>query len=245
MTEQMAEVAGERAGKAGDVRSGFDELARLLRDGRTPQETCAAIASAAVRVIGGCDHAGVAMLSPDGNFITVSSTGPVVDIADEIQREVGEGPCLEASAEEKLKHDPDLTHQPAWPAYAARLLEQTPVRASLACPLVLAGRRGGALNLFSERAHAFTEDDVTNAALLASFASVAVAAALEREQAAQLRVALDTNRTIGAAIGILMATHRMSQEDAFRMLATASQRLNRKLRDLAADIVRSDAPGGS
>jgi hypothetical protein len=37
----------------------------------------------------------------------------------------------------------------------------------------------------------------------------------------------------------------MSQEDAFRMLATASQRLNRKLRDLAADIVRSDAPGGS
>jgi GAF domain-containing protein len=128
--------------------------------------------------------------------------------------------------------------------YAARLLQQTPIRASLACPLVLGGRRSGALNLFSERENAFTEDDVTNAALLASFTSVAVAAALERENAAQLRYGLDTNRTIGAAIGILMATHRNGQDDAFQILAQASQRLNRKLRDLAADIVRSGPPGG-
>ena len=89
----------------------------------------------------------------------------------------------------------------------------------------------------STRTSSTTPDDVANAAVLASFASVAVEAALERESSTQLRVALDTNRTIGAAVGILMATHNLPQEDAFAMLSAASQRVNRKLRDLAADIV--------
>jgi AmiR/NasT family two-component response regulator len=42
-------------------------------------------------------------------------------------------------------------------------------------------------------------------------------------------------------VGILMATHRISQDDAFDMLSKASQRLNRKLRDIASGIVRGDS----
>ena len=49
-----------------------------------------------------------------------------------------------------------------------------------------------------------------------------------------------TNREIGAAVGILMATHNISQEQAFDLLSKASQRLNRKLRDIATGIVRGD-----
>lgn len=58
-----------------------------------------------------------------------------------------------------------------------------------------------------------------------------------REQAANLEVALRTSRTIGAAIGILMAQHNVSEEDAFAMLRQASMATNRKLRDLAEDVV--------
>ena len=222
---------------SGDLRATFGQLALLFRDGGSPPETCEVVARACVDVVGGCDHAGVAVLSPNGVFTTLSTTDQVAEIADALQRETGEGPCLEASIDEDIKHDQDLADNPTWPQFARRLLESTPVRSSLACPLVLDGRRGGALNMFADRAGAFTPDDVANAAVLASFASVAVTTALERENSAQLRVALDTNRTIGAAVGILMATHNLPQEDAFAMLSTASQRVNRKLRDLATDIV--------
>jgi transcriptional regulator with GAF, ATPase, and Fis domain len=227
---------------AGDIRTTFAQLATLFRDGSSPQETCDAIARAALDVIGGCDHAGVAFLSAKGEFSTLSATDEVVEIADALQRETGEGPCLEASLDEDIKHDADLETAPTWPRFAARLVESTAVRSALACPLVLEGRRSGALNLFADRTAAFTPDDVANAAVLASFASVAVAAALERENSAQLRVALDTNRTIGAAVGILMATHGIAQEDAFSMLSTASQRVNRKLREVAAGIVTGASP---
>lgn len=221
----------------GDVRATFAQLAWLFRDGRSPQETCEVVARTALEVIVGCDHAGVAVLSAKEDFTTLSATDQVIDIADAVQRETREGPCLEASLDEDIKHDEDLASAPTWPRFAGRLLESTPVRSALACPLVLDGHRGGALNMFADRVGAFEADDIANAAVLASFASVAVAAALERETSSQLQEALDTNRTIGAAVGILMATHNLAQEDAYALLSTASQRVNRKLRDLAADIV--------
>jgi hypothetical protein len=233
----VTDTPSNRGTMAADVRDTFAALAQLLRDGRSPAETCEVVARAAVQVIVGCDHASVAVLSPTGKFTTLSGTDQVVEIADRLQQETGEGPCLEASLDQDIKHDQDLATAPTWPRFSARLLESTPVRSALACPLVLDGRRGGALNMFGDRAGAFTVDDIANAAVLSSFASIAVAAALDREDSAQLRSALDTSRTIGAAIGILMATHRIAQEDAFAMLSTASQRVNRKLRDLAADIV--------
>ena len=55
---------------------------------------------------------------------------------------------------------------------------------------------------------------------------------------------MTTNREIGTAVGILMATHGISRDEAFGMLSQASQRLNRKLRDIAAGIVRGDDERG-
>ena len=56
-------------------------------------------------------------------------------------------------------------------------------------------------------------------------------------RAGQMRGALESNRVIGTATGILMATHRLGGEQAFQLLAKASQDSNRKLRDLAAAVV--------
>jgi DNA-binding response OmpR family regulator/anti-sigma regulatory factor (Ser/Thr protein kinase) len=54
---------------------------------------------------------------------------------------------------------------------------------------------------------------------------------------AQVRGGLQSNRVIGTAIGILMTTHRLSTEQGFALLVGASQHSNRKLRDLAADVI--------
>lgn len=58
-----------------------------------------------------------------------------------------------------------------------------------------------------------------------------------RERAANLEVALESNREIGAAIGILMARHAITSEHAFHLLRRASQLAHRKLRDIADDVV--------
>jgi AmiR/NasT family two-component response regulator len=58
-----------------------------------------------------------------------------------------------------------------------------------------------------------------------------------RAEADHLRRALESSRTIGAAMGIVMATHMVSLEEAFEMLREVSQNHNRKLRDIAVDVV--------
>jgi hypothetical protein len=60
---------------------------------------------------------------------------------------------------------------------------------------------------------------------------------LSRDNVANLEAALVTSRTIGAAIGILMASRNIGQEEALSVLKQASQRSNVKMRDLAHTIV--------
>lgn len=52
-----------------------------------------------------------------------------------------------------------------------------------------------------------------------------------------LHAALNSCRRIGIAIGILMATRKLTEDDAFDLLRAASQNQNRKLREIADDVV--------
>jgi hypothetical protein len=67
-------------------------------------------------------------------------------------------------------------------------------------------------------------------------ARLAEALAAERQRADNLEVALESNREIGQALGILMYTHKLTSQQAFNLLRRASQDTNRKVRDIAAEI---------
>jgi AmiR/NasT family two-component response regulator len=56
---------------------------------------------------------------------------------------------------------------------------------------------------------------------------------------AQLRQALQTNRTTGTAVGIVMTRYDLDAERAFQVLVRTSQQNNRKLHDIAEELVRT------
>jgi DNA-binding response OmpR family regulator len=57
------------------------------------------------------------------------------------------------------------------------------------------------------------------------------------DTADNLRRALATNRTIATAIGIVLTHHQLDATRSYQALVRISQHTNRKLRDLAADVV--------
>jgi AmiR/NasT family two-component response regulator len=61
--------------------------------------------------------------------------------------------------------------------------------------------------------------------------------AAARKQIVNLEIALQTSRHIGVAIGILMARRAVTEEEAFGLLVSVSQRSHRKLRDIAEQVV--------
>jgi len=60
---------------------------------------------------------------------------------------------------------------------------------------------------------------------------------LGRTHEAQLEEALKSARVIGAAIGIIMQSRQVPEEVAFNALQTASSKSNRKLREIASELV--------
>ena len=61
----------------------------------------------------------------------------------------------------------------------------------------------------------------------------------DKRRAANLLAALGTREMIGQAQGILMERERITACQAFDILRRASQHLNRKLREIAQDLVET------
>jgi AmiR/NasT family two-component response regulator len=98
-------------------------------------------------------------------------------------------------------------------------------------------RKVGALNLFSDEPHGLTDASIDQAALLAAFTSIALMAADRQEQATTLRAGLESNREIGKAIGLMMAFHKISDDEAFELLRRSSQEMNLKISEIAREVV--------
>ena len=214
----------------------FHELAGLVYARDDFSQVYEAVVSVAPRLIDGCDHASL-MLQRNGEFYTAAASDDVAAGIDRFEREIGEGPCIDALREEAVYCDEDLTDGSPWPSLTARILTQTPVRSAAGFRLMVASQRNGALNIFSDTPGALGPRSVDQGILLASFISVALIAAHERKDADTLRQGLKSNREIGKAVGLMMAFHKITDEAAFNMLKSASQDMNLKLVEVARQVV--------
>ncbi len=155
-----------------------------------------------------------------------------------VQSRAGEGPCLEAVERNDVVQVPDLDADTRWPVFARHALELG-VRSLVSVRSVVSPSGQVALTFYADRADAFTADDVRSATLLGSFAGLTLETERQRERAANLEIALESNRHIGTAIGILMAREVLTADQAFQRLREASQRQHRKLREVAEDVART------
>ena len=61
------------------------------------------------------------------------------------------------------------------------------------------------------------------------------------DRTSNLQRALVSNRDIATAVGVLMGQHKLTREQAFDLLRIASQNANRKLHDVALDVIDTGA----
>lgn len=218
------------------TRTAFAGLAQVVYAADTYEEVFTALCQTAPLVVTGCDHASL-MVRRGERFETLAWSDETARRIDAAERELGEGPCLDAMLGEPTQVDADLTSHATWPRLAAWTLEHTPVRGLAGFRLVVGGERVGALNFFSDTPGELEGPAGDQAAVFTAFANVALTAAHEREQARNLRQALDSNREIGKAVGLLMALHKIDDDAAFELLRKTSQDLNMKLADVAEQVV--------
>jgi GAF domain-containing protein len=223
------DVADELLALAG-VALACDDLADAL------QEIC----RITTRAVQNADGASLMTFNASGPE-AVASSSDWAEQLDEMQYTEHEGPCLDGARTGVLFRVRDFTNETRWPSYTPRALESG-ARSMLSIPMTVEAKTIGALNVYSRTADAFDGEAVSVAQIIAGHASLAtqVASTLQghRDLAEQLRAAMTSRAAIEQAKGILMRTVGCGPDEAFRRLVQQSQHENRKLRDVAGDLVR-------
>lgn len=167
---------------------------------------------------------------------TLAASNGLPITVDKIQYDTGQGPCLDALDADELIFVQNLATDERWPDFSRRCVAETSVRSMIAVRLRLGNDDRAAMNLYSDRIFGFDDIDLGVASMFAPFVSMSVQSQLEHRRAVNLETALASSRQIGTAMGILMARNLVTSDQAFELLSRASQHLNRKLRDVAAEV---------
>lgn len=217
----------------------FSELGRELLTARSLEGTLERISERAVKLVPAAQHAAISR-GRNGRFETVGSTDELPVKVDQIQYELGSGPCVDAARNAEIYRVGDLPDDQRWPEFGRRAAAEHGVHSMLSVRLFLEGDDlVAALNLYSAATDAFDEDDESLGVLLATHASTAMASARLHEQVEHLERALQSNRGIGVAMGVLMNQYKITQNEAFDLLRMASQHGHRKLADVAVDVTET------
>jgi GAF domain-containing protein len=206
-------------------------------------DTLRRLCEVAVKAVPHTTFAGVTMMRR-GAPVTAAFTDPGSPEIDARQYESDAGPCLDAFRDGSSHAVEDTGEDDRWPEFAAAARAHG-IRSTLSLPLAVAESTLGALNLYSSQPSAYSHADADalesfvahSAAVLASAQAYWSAQAL----ADQLQTAMRSREVIDQAIGILMERHRCSPHDAMERLREQSQQENRKVRDLAEELVRDRA----
>ncbi len=209
------------------------KLARDLRSEDDPAATAQVVCDTAVAWIGGDVLAGITLVHRRRHIETIAATSEVACRGDELQYELGEGPCLDAAWQAQHVHSRDLASEPRWPTWAPRVAGELDVKSMLCTQMFTNEDTLGALNLYSRSVDAFSDEDQDTSLVVAAHGAVAVAAAQEIES---LNLAVDRRTAIGKAIGIVMERFQISDDRAFQLLARLSSHENRKMYDIATEL---------
>lgn len=215
----------------------FQDLMQSMRGnaGVLGMESVVRYATVAIE---GADHAAISLVSAGREPETVFSTGELPLRVDALQYSFNEGPCVAALSESDMVWVNDLAQDDRFPEFSPRAVELG-VRSMLSTRLFLSKDHRAALNLYSTTAQAFHPDHLPLAAIFASFASLVLVNRMNADTITNLERAVESNREIGVATGILMAQGRCTRDQAFDQLVAASQRLNRRLKDIAEVVNRT------
>ena len=187
------------------------------------------------------DGAGLTLVHEDGPPRWVAATDAAMELLEQVQHDFGEGPYLQAFAQDRAVSIQDLRAAPAWTRIEA-VVGQLHVRGILIVPIRLAGQPVGTLDVYSTQPRAWTTHELEAmgefAVVAGELVQTAVALAARELEVAQLQQALTSRVWIEQAKGVLAVTQGVSPDEAFGQLRRQARASSRRLAVLAQEVVQ-------
>jgi GAF domain-containing protein len=149
------------------------QLNRVLVDHESLEDRLQRVAALTCSTVSTCDMAAITLLR-DGRPSTEVCTDPTTREIDAAQYAAGSGPCLDAYRRRQAFRIASTRTDPRWPEFA-RAARDHGILSTLSLPMFAGARAFGALNLYSRKERAFSEEHEALASELAEQASVVLA----------------------------------------------------------------------
>ncbi|HEX6677219.1 MAG TPA: GAF and ANTAR domain-containing protein [Actinomycetes bacterium] len=186
------------------------------------------------------DGAGLMLLAADDQLRYVAASDEPGRVLEQIQEEVGEGPCLAAFDSDMPTATSNAPTDQRWPAFG-RLVAEHGIHAVLGVPVDLQGGPIGTLNVYSVRPHEWDSSEEEAIAAYSRVAATVLGTAVHAEVrdalAKQLQRALEHRVLIEQAKGILMERHGIDARTAFERLRRQARSRQERLTDLARRMI--------
>ncbi len=201
---------------------------------------------AATRQLFSASGAGFMMLDDSSMLCSVAATDEPGRTLEERQEQSGHGPCVEAVTLDRVTATADLAVDGRWP----QLLPEVPeagVRAVLGVPIRANGVAVGAVNVYRDQPHEWDESEIGALTSYGGLVEGLLRAALQSREhellAQQLQHALDNRVVIERAVGVIMGRGHVDAVTAFNELRHRARSSERKVADVAAELL-DDVAGG-
>jgi len=190
--------------------------------------------------------ASLSLLSGPVGQSTICASSPTAVRLDELQFDLGEGPCWQALKSHRPVLAPNLRNAiyTDWPVFSAAVAndrDATEVASMFAFPMVVGSLDIGAVDLYSDSPETMTMSDVSDASALASVAAWQVLRRVLEEQQFDAEVDNAASRTsrreVHQATGMVLAQLNVSADDAALLLRAHAFSSGRSVREVAADVV--------
>jgi GAF domain-containing protein len=220
----------------------FVDLADTLVDEFDVIELLHVLTSRCVEFLG-VDAAGVMLADGQGQLRLAAASSERARLLELIELQNDEGPCLDAFRTGRQVSYVDTGDDVVpWPVFLSHAKAEG-FSSVHAVPMRLRRQIIGALNLFGSKPVQLPGEDVRIAQAFADIATIAILQerlVKEREVlAAQLQTALDSRVVIEQAKGVLAERLGFDMDTAFSTLRDAARRANRRLSEVARDVVDS------
>jgi GAF domain-containing protein len=186
--------------------------------------------------------AGLMLADGRGGLQVMAASAERTRLLELFELQNDEGPCLESYRDSRQVSSGNLEQDlDRWPVFAPEALASG-FRAVHSFPLRLRREVIGALNVFRTEANDLADADINLAQALADVATIGLLQ--ERSlnasltQSAQLQAALSSRVTLEQAKGSIAEAASVEMDAAFAMLRGYARSNNRRLTDIAADIVQ-------
>jgi GAF domain-containing protein len=217
-------------------------LAVLGQDSSEPLSTRLCRAAPAILDV---DGAGVCLIRTSRARLLVAASDGLAERLEQLQLDLGEGPCLQAASTGEQVLVPDTAREPVDAAlwmYLHRVAAETPVRAVFSFPIAVGSIAIGALDLYNRQPGPLSQQAAAAAVVVADFLALALLAEQAGMDTAEgelnwLGETPDTKSTVHQATGVLIAQLDIDAEDAFARLRAYAFRESLPLTEVARQIL--------